>query len=393
MSARIGGRFGCSLITWEKGYARDGWNPDRPGVVFNAFRTGNTDSDLRGYTFEFQAVSWEKIPSVRRIIVQATNPNGRTIEVSILSSDHSLSPERIVRLMFNRWVQENDFKYGDRHFGWMQITTYATESYGEITDQLRDRDVECPEYRRLKRELAEKEAALGSELLKRERASETIAARRAERDRLKQRIERESGGNSGHTEQSLDRHRRQLRKLNRGIGQLGRSLKKREIRIEELNETIEQLAGQRNKAIRKRSRLDLLIELGYSRPDMRRKAMMDALRVTASNMFRQLLSPFRAVWGNHRNDHKMLRMLTRCDGFIRSHDDFIEISLWLKGRYRPHQMRAFDSFLRCVQAFINGHFAGRACPVRFQILASAADLLSALPIHGVRLVRGACSKQ
>ena len=78
------------------------------------------------------------------------------------------------------------------------------------------------------------------------------------------------------------------------------------------------------------SRLELLIELGYKRPDMRRKAMMDALRVTASSMFRQLLSPFRAIWGNHRNDHTMLRMLTRCDGHIDQHDGLIEISLWLK---------------------------------------------------------------
>lgn len=388
--------YGCKLITWEKGYARDGWNPDRPAAVFNTFRTGNTDDDLREYTFECQQTRWEKNPSVRRIIVRATNPNGRTIDVSILCSDRSLSVEHIVRLMFNRWVQESDFKYGDRHFGWMQITSYATDTYGE-TDQLRDRDVECPEYRRLKRELAQKEAELGKELLKRERASEKIAAKRAERDRLRQRIEREGRGRSGSpagtagkADRRLNEYRGQLRRLNRGIGQLARSLKKRQTRIETLKETIRELADQHNHAIRKRSRLELLIELGYRRPDTRRKAMMDALRVTASNMFRQLLSPFRAIWGNRRNDHTMLRRLTRCDGYIGSHDGFIEISLWLKGRHQRRQIQAFESFLGSMQTFINGHFSGRACPVRLQILGSAADLLSALPIHGVPLVRGPC---
>lgn len=392
---------GCSLITWEKGYARDGWNPNEPAVVFQAFRTGNTDDDRREYTFECQESRWEKDPSVRRIIVRATNPSGRTIEVSILCSDHSRSVERIVKLMFNRWVQENDFKYGDRHFGWMQITSYATGTYSEIADQLSDRDVECPEYRKLKRELAEREAELGKELLKRERASKKLAGKRAERDRLKQRIECEDHGESdspGRTagkqpSERLDEHRRELRRLNSSIGQLARGLKERATQIKELNETIEQLAEQRNDAIRKRSRLELLIELRYERPDMRRKAMMDALRVTASNMFRQLLEPFRGIWGNHRNDHVMLRMLTRCDGYIGSRDGFVEISLWLKGRYQPHRIRAFGSFLAGMQTFINGHFTGRADPVRLRIFGSAADLLSALPMHGVPLVGGACVEQ
>ena len=64
---------------------------------------------------------------------------------------------------------------------------------------------------------------------------------------------------------------------------------------------------------------------------------MDALRVTANNMFLNMMNIFRPIYGNYRNDHVMLRMLTRTDGFIWSCDTTIKIRLWLKGSYPNYQ--------------------------------------------------------
>jgi hypothetical protein len=347
---------------------------------------------------------------VRRIIVRATNPNGRTIEVSILCSDKRLSIKRIVMLMFNRWIQENDFKYGDRHFGWMQITSYAIESYEKIADQLRDREVECPEYRALKRRSSEAEKELGKLLVKHKRTAERLADKEGEHDRIAQCIAHWDTPPSGGADQAspplapstrppkerseqLREYRARLRSLNRSIAQLKRSLTQQDARIKTRSASLKELGAELDSAIRKRSRLELLIEGRYQRLDMRRKAMLDALRVTASNMFRQTLAGFRQVWGNHRNDHVMLRMLSRCDGLIGSHDGIIEISLWLKGRYQPHQKGAFTAFLNTMTTLINTHFVGRATPIRLNLLDSAADLLSPLPKHGVPFVTGSCSSQ
>lgn len=64
--------------------------------------------------------------------MRATNPSGRTVEVAILTNDHTRAAclpcrhrqaAELVRLIFGRWVQENDFKYLDQHFGINQITS------------------------------------------------------------------------------------------------------------------------------------------------------------------------------------------------------------------------------------------------------------------------------
>ncbi len=72
--------------------------------------------DLRE-RFEYIDQRWERDDKIRQTIVRAPNPGGRTIEVSILANDLERNAQEIIELMFNRWIQENDFKYLDNHFG------------------------------------------------------------------------------------------------------------------------------------------------------------------------------------------------------------------------------------------------------------------------------------
>jgi hypothetical protein len=87
--------------------------------------------------------------SLRQIVVQATNPNGRSIQVAVLTDDTQRAASEILRLMFCRWVQENDFKYLDKHFGINQITSYGVVGYEELREQVEDRQVRSAEVKAL----------------------------------------------------------------------------------------------------------------------------------------------------------------------------------------------------------------------------------------------------
>ncbi len=114
---------GDRFLTWEKGYQGDGWNGQRPETVFERRRVRNHAGDLRFYRFECREDPWRRDTTVRRVLVRAINPEGRTIEVAVLCSDPDIAVETAVWLICNRWLQENDFKYLDRHFGLDQLTS------------------------------------------------------------------------------------------------------------------------------------------------------------------------------------------------------------------------------------------------------------------------------
>ena len=139
------------FITWEKGYQSENDTPwetlaatHRAAAThgFHTFRRLRTNSrDHRPYHFETIHRPWAKNPAIRQIIVRATNPNGRTVQLSILSDNTTRPVYEIVRLIFNRWIQENDFKYLNKHFGINQLTSYRATPYQQLRDQLTDRQV------------------------------------------------------------------------------------------------------------------------------------------------------------------------------------------------------------------------------------------------------------
>jgi len=108
-------------------------------------RRRNNTRNLRTYRFEYIHRARAKNPSLRQIIVRATNPNGKTIQLAILTDDTGRSVESVVRLMFNRWVQENHFKYLDKHFGINQLTSYRSTPYEHLHEAITKRCTKSPE--------------------------------------------------------------------------------------------------------------------------------------------------------------------------------------------------------------------------------------------------------
>jgi hypothetical protein len=373
------------LVTWEKGYRGGAWDAAAPTVEFFRCRCRNHAGDVRTYRFQCQESPWPQDGRVRRLLVRATNPDGRLIEVSVLCTDPRCSIEEAVTLMFNRWLQENDFRCLDRHFGLMQITTYASATYAQIQDRMHDRPAECPEYRELKSRLQQEEQAWGKLLVEREKLQRRRDACSGELRRLERQsksLADQSAADPHRAPAAAQTSRRRTgrrteraRKLRRGIAALRRrlaalpaALATIQARLDEQQQRVEAARAQRDSALRDDSRLKLLIQQNYCQLDTRCKALMDAIKITARNVFRRLLEIFRPLYGNYRDDHLLLRLLTRCSGIVRRRGQTTCVELWLKGHFQPAQRRVFATFLHTMTALINGHFAGRYAPVEIRLL-------------------------
>jgi len=254
------------LVTWEKGYRQGSWNPAIETEHFTMHRSRNRANDLKTYRFEHQAQPWAKNTALRLIRVRATNPAGRTVELGILT-DHADRPaQESIQLMFRRWLQENDFKYMEKHFGINQITSYASHSYEELAEGLEDRQVKSGEYKALQKE----------------------------RTKLRKKLKTELYNEHRHPRKSPSRTQR----------------------IATLSGTDEALAQKMNETEREASRLDTLIQSQCRKLNTGSKKVYDALKLIARNAFYIELAPFKKSYDNYRDDHVLFRNLTHAPGLL-----------------------------------------------------------------------------
>lgn len=297
------------LITWEKGYRRDGW-PDTiaPQASMIMERVRNHSKDLRSYHFEWIERNWPKNEKIRQLIVRATNPSGNTIEVSILCDDKDRDASGIIWAIFDRWLQENDFKYLSNHFGINEITSYQSDSYGELKESLEDRSMKNSAYLAICKERAQEKKQLGQLLLKEKHAKEQIsrrAARIADLEALANRGEEES---------------KEFRQLKAGQRSAQNYQKQRSAKIEQSEQQLAAYDQQLSKTLKEVSRLDTLIEQEMVRLKTDKKHLMDVIKITSRNLFYQAFEPFRKLYDNFRDDHVWFRHLTEITGFIDAND-------------------------------------------------------------------------
>jgi len=352
------------LLTWEKGYAHDGWDPTLPATVFLFTRERNCAGDIRDWRFECQEAPWPKDPELRRIVVRAWNPNRRQVEVSILTTaPHCLLSTRdAVRFMFNRWLQENDFRYLDTHFGIMQATSYDSKSYAEIQGELHDRPVECREYLQTRDQRLARDAALAKLLLHREKLADAQAA-------CQRQLQRHARATA-----NGDRAARRHRQLRDRLARLAASQSTVATQIDQAKQDVAALQAKLDTMLRDQSRLDQLIAENYRRSDTHAKELMDALKITARNVFRRALDVFRPIYDNYRDDHAVLRALSRSSGLVRREGQTVVVELWLKGAFEPAQRKLFGKFLQTMSRAITTHFQGHCAPLAVRLLDGAPEL-------------------
>jgi len=100
---------GVGLVTWEKGYSKDGWNSNLNITNFIIQRPKNNSKDIKTWDIRFiKDEGWNKIDGFHRLIVKIKLPPKGNIEqpeceLSILSNGY-ISDLDAVKAMLNRWV-------------------------------------------------------------------------------------------------------------------------------------------------------------------------------------------------------------------------------------------------------------------------------------------------
>ena len=378
---RIVDDLGDDFITWEKNYKQDGWDEKAQVHSFEKMRVRNHAEDVRCYGFRWQEHPWPRDPQFQRLIVRAMNPSGRDIEVAILTSHSNRDRLCVIWVMFNRWLQENDFGYMNRHVGINELTSRAHENYASIGSELDDRQVQSREYKALRREKIRAESALGKLLVKRKKLlgvhADQILAEQAECNARKSQIEKLAEASEETQERDVKKRRGALarRVATHQANDAKRSKKQDALtqRIDDQIRKFDEAEKRLSESVREESRLQALIDEQYVRLDTRRKAFMDAIRISCRNIFWKLAMEFRPLYNNYRDDHFIVRELTRASGIIEQRDGIAHILLMPTMEFPPATRRIVRRFLAQTSQRINEHFTGRSIPLRIDLLTEESN--------------------
>ena len=346
------------LITWEKGYQSANDLPWETLCVehksagthgFHAFfRQRNNSRDQRPYYFEYIHRPWSKNTAIRQIIVRATNPKGNTVQLSVLTDDTQRPVHEIVHRIFNRWIQENDFKYLDKHFGINQLTSYRSTPYEQLRDQLTDRQVPNHAYvEKVKtaRQLDQRKARL---LLAEDKAERAQIQRQIKLDRVREDIAKHAANAAAANPAASTATVEKKKELARHLNAINRHHKYRQARaleIEALHQQILQNDREKDALEKEVSRIDQLIQQDMVRMDLMNKTLMDAIKISARNLFYRLFAPFKTAYDNYRDDHGHYRELTQCDGVLRWTGSEIEVHLVPQVNYPPKLRKIIERHL------------------------------------------------
>jgi hypothetical protein len=261
--------------------------------------------------------------------------------------------------MFRRFpAQENDFCYENRYFGIHQLTSRRFTPYEAIAGEVVDRQVDSRAYKaahdrrqmlteELKRRLFALEGLPKTSLHQLEVKKERLRQQAA---KLRDHLERLSA-ESAATPKTMERIGAQVRRIKelfrRHEEEQEQACKRQQLEQERdrLREQIQQVQVQLQTLSRTESRLLMVIEEEYVRPEMTRKSLVDAVRITSRNVFCEALREFRPYYGNLRDDHQILRALTRSSGMIIPSGNRIDVYLLPCLERQPHQWARIDRFL------------------------------------------------
>jgi hypothetical protein len=95
---------------------------------------------------------------------------------------------------------------------------------------------------------------------------------------------------------------------------------------------------------------------------------MDAIRITCCNLFLGCLDVFRTFYDNRRDDHELLRALTRAPGFVAFRHGTVCITLVPELAVQPKAFASMRCFCQDVSAIVNRTWLGRASPIMITVV-------------------------
>ncbi len=310
------------FIQWEKNYKQDGWDqPYQHDGNFPMTLQGNSSRDQRKQVkVDWREQKWDRFANGRRFIVRVKHASGQNGEVAIVTSHPTMPAEKVIRLMLSRFLQENDFSYLNRHVGINELTARKFDRYQAIAHELKDRDVDSRAYKKAKKQKLALQEKLKQCLFKIDGLSPiSFATLKKDRTRLRQQKDRLAEQLSQLAPRTvadnvlarLSRRVHELKEkfhLNSDQRVVAEERRAEETKRHQLHQQIDEVNGQLAQISRTESRLLMFIEEQYMRPNMDRKVLVDAVRITSRNGFCRVLQDFRPYYDNYRDDHVVLRL-------------------------------------------------------------------------------------
>jgi hypothetical protein len=240
--------------------------------------------------------------------------------------------------MFGRWIQENDFKYLDIHYGINQITSYDTIDYSQLKEILHDKEIISGDYKSLQYDKRTLEKKLKDIIYKKHCRDEKI--------HLAQKKLMDFDGllnMKNQSKEEIEKIRKKYRSLKGNLSRWKRN--NYDNTIEEHTKNLENIKKKLEEQKENVSKVDMLIQEKYQCLNVRKKRFMDALRIFARNTFYILFRPFREKYDNFRDDHEYFRNLTHADGICKESDDAIEIMLYPSAHLEPKMRKIIQDIL------------------------------------------------
>jgi hypothetical protein len=350
------------LITWQKGFTVEAWDSAKVMGQTTITRYRNDAADVRLYRFEYVERPWEKNSLLRQIVVQATDHKGRTIQVAILTDDLKRAAIEIIKLMFQRWLQENDFKYLDKHFGINQIDSYRSIDYEKLKGQVEDRELKSAARKALDLKLKQATEPLKRHLLAEEQASQAHQLRAIKGPELEAKLAQESSTDTPEYKQL----NRQAAALKAADSRYETTRLERRKSIEQGHKEIAAIQVQIAGTKAQESRLEAMIQADMVKMEGQSKRLMDVLRITVRNLFYQALQPFKKAYDNYRDDHDYFRKLTQSPGVMEVRAKEIVVHLMPRTNYGGELRKAVIQTLEGTNALGLEHpcLAGRKLKFR-----------------------------
>ena len=307
----IAGEPGLSVLTWDPASA-DGEVPLPESEVsrFTIIRKRNSSEDVFFTELEAWETSFSRIPGTRRVVFRTpSETTGAWKTAAILEvGGGKLTPQDMVMRMTNRWLQENDFKYQNEHFGLNELTSYTVVPYSELAEELEDREVPNALRRALVEQTRELKRELGKLLIRVRNGKKGLERDMSHLETLNHHVQ-QAESTPEHTD-AYTQATRCVKSFEKTYARIHTGQKQ----ANDIDDTLETLRKQIAKLPEKVSRLESLIEKGNVRHDLQVKEFFDSLKMIARNMFCLRLREFRNHYDNLRDDHMILRALTQGSG-------------------------------------------------------------------------------
>jgi hypothetical protein len=291
------------------------------------------------------------------------------------------SQERVLTLIVDRGIYSNDIFNQILADPNIHLVTwekgYQSEKdtpwdtpYEQLRDELTDRQVPNRAYVEKVKTQRQLEARQARQLLAADRAQRDQAARQQRLEEIQSDIATRATcaaleSNTSTAATALER--KELIRLHNAAKRHDKYRAERILKIESLHQQILQNEEQKSMLEKEVSRIDQLINQEMVRMDLGNKTLMDAIKITARNLFYRHFAPFKAAYDNYRDDHDHYRQLTQCDGVLRWTGTEIEVHLVPQVNYPPKLRKIIVAHLDELNAGGLTLPDGRGRPLRLRL--------------------------